>query len=143
MKSDKLLQWMAWFTILFTIAFLSVITFWLVYPYRVPKYNTDPQKVEHKKIKGGQYQIIFVDLCRYEQYFPVIERAFVDGLIYQIPAYTGADNRLGCHIAKVQVYVPKTLPPNKYKLATHYSWKLNPIRTIEKTIYTEEFQVVD
>lgn len=141
--NTKIFNFIGMGTILLALGFLLLMGFWLIYPYRTSEYKNLPQKVDKRVVKGGEHITIFVDLCKYSDIMPIVSRSFVDGIIYNIPSYVGVNDQMGCHIFNVQVYIPKALPNGKYYIRTNYKWQVNPIRTIEKQVTTEMFEVID
>jgi len=72
---------------------------------------------------------------------PEISRVFVDGVIYQISTYVTTNDEQGCRVRRVQIYVPKGLPPSTYKISTTFRFRVNPIRVIEMYTDSEKFEV--
>ncbi len=128
-----------------TLSFLILLVcfVWLIYPYNPATFRKLPHIVEPKVIQGGNFIVINIDVCKNAHIPPEISRAFVDGVIYQIPTYTTVDDQTGCRVRKVQIYVPKGLPIGKYFISTNFKFQVNPIRTVEFQTRTEQFEVIE
>ncbi len=122
---------------------LLICFVWLIYPYNPATFRTLPHKVTPEVVEGGKFVTIHVDVCKNMQVAPEISRVFVDGVVYQIPAYITVDDEVGCKVRKVQIYIPKGLPTGKYFVSTSYRFKVNPIRTVEMQTRSEQFEVVE
>lgn len=139
----KIWNTISYITIGVTALFLLLMGYWLLYPYNPTDFPSNVQKIDKTVVHAGEYLVITSEFCKNMTVVPTISRSFVDGIIYQIPSYTALDSELGCHIRKVQIYIPKGLPLGKYYIQSSYRWQVNPVRIIEKTTVTEFFYVVN
>ena len=140
MKNHKLLQAMAYFTIL--LGFISVITLftWTVKNYEPIKFNKI--EVQNKVVKRGDYVTYRIDYCKESSVVAEVSRSFVDGVIYQMPHEPQPFLMEGCHIVYFQVYIPKALPQSTYKIVGTYTFKVNPIRSVDVLTETDSFEVI-
>lgn len=130
-------------TILLSFILLLIIFYWLIAPYNPATFRRQPHVVEPKVVEGGTFLTINVDMCKHMDITPEISRVFVDGVIYQIPAYITVDDGLGCKIRKDRIYIPKGLPKGEYFISTTYRFRVNPVRTIEIQTRSDKFKVVE
>ena len=127
--------------IVFAFLFLLTIVYWSVYPYSPATFNALPHRVDKKIVHGGDFIVLYIDVCKNMDVVPEISRVFVDGVIYQIPTYVTTNDEQGCRVRRVQIYVPKGLPPSTYKISTTFRFRVNPIRVIEMYTDSEKFEV--
>jgi len=139
---NKALIIIAWFTIISALLLMSLVIFWMVYPYKTTDFKT-PFPIQTKEVKRGGYVFYTVDYCKYTDLLPEISKTFVDGVLYTIPPALGASNPTGCHSQLIQTYVPKALVPGTYVIQINYKYKLNPLRVIEVKTETEPFIVTN
>lgn len=137
----KALQYLSWITIASALSLVFIIIYWLIYPYNPATFNKLPHKVDKKIVQGGDFIILNIDVCKNMDVVPEISRVFVDGVIYQIPTYTTTNDEKGCRVRRVQIYVPKGLPPSTYKISSTFRFRVNPIRIIEMYTDSEKFEV--
>jgi hypothetical protein len=139
----KILNLVSYLTLLMALVVVLIVTYWMTYPYKPVEFKNLPHKIDTKQIKAGEYLTMNVDYCKYSTVVPVINTAFIDGIIYYVPQ-EGTINTVkpGCGENKVFIYIPKALPPGNYSVHRTWKYKVNPLRTI--TIYTqsETFEVV-
>lgn len=137
----KALQYLSWITIASALSLVFIIIYWLIYPYNPATFNKLPHKVDKKIVQGGDFIILNIDVCKNMDVVPEISRVFVDGVIYQIQTYTTTNDEKGCRVRRVQIYVPKGLPPSTYKISSTFRFRVNPIRIIEMYTDSEKFEV--
>lgn len=128
-------------TIFMAMLFVSVTIYWLLYPYKLVDFKNEPFSISNPRVKGGEHLAINVDYCKYTDLSPVTNISFVDGFIYNTtPQVTNAEK--GCHTIVYQVYVTKAIPAGTYKLHGVFHYKVNPIRTVDITASTQQFEVI-
>lgn len=125
-----------------------MVTYWLVYPYDPMKIDDDqfqivyPVEFPHV-VKQGEYITYEFTYERTGNVNPIIQRQFVDGLVFNVAGDTAATViEPGKGTAQVQIAIPQTLPPGRYSLRIISKYQVNPIRLIQYEYYTEEFEVV-
>lgn len=139
---NKVWQIFAWITINFTLGFLLLIIFWLVYPYKVIEFK-QPIKILTPQVKRGEHLSYEVDYCKYSNHQPLITRTFIDGVIYQVPDGISKLNDKGCGVNTIQMYIPKALPTGKFYVEINYHYELNPVRKLDITVKTEQFEIIN
>lgn len=141
MNKNKLLYYGSIFTI--AIAFLALfqVAFWLLYPYKILTFGPENGKILQKTVYAGQYIRLQQDYCKYQDITSVIDRQFIDSIIYQVPTVR-AKRPLGCHKLVEYIYVPYALGPGKYHIYTTITFDVNPLRKITLTVRTDEFTVL-
>lgn len=136
----KTFYYLAWVTILSALVLMSTIGFWLFFPYKTTVFKDSILKVENTKVKAGGDLVYYVDYCKYTDIIPEITKTFVDGIIYVVPPAVST-TKTGCGRNKIQVTIPQNLPSGVYHLDLTYRYKVNPLRTIDISIETENFTV--
>ncbi len=139
---DMVIQKMVTLILIVLLGILSVVVFWLTYPYKPIVFNNLPFKVENKVVKQGTPLIYVADYCKYSEKIPTVTRHFVNGIVYLVSLDSAVSKPKGCGIFKVQILVPDTLPPDNYKLKITYKYQINPIRTVDVVVETEPFTVI-
>lgn len=120
---------------------LLLILYWLLYPYKTIEFKQPLAQVETKEVARGDYLVYILDYCKYTDVEAEINRSFVDGLIYLTPDGI-ADQPKGCGTARIQIYIPKSMPVGEYKIKQTRHYQLNPIRNESVIYYTEKFKVL-
>jgi hypothetical protein len=129
-------------TLLGALATIITLLVWSLYDYKPLKINKEPMYVLTEEVKSGDILIYQLDYCKFNEKDVLISRSFVDGIIFTTPTIK-ASNQTGCRIINISVSVPETLPNGRYYLKVDYTYKVNPIREVTVTSYTEKFTVVD
>ena len=138
----KLFYCIAWATLAVATGLIILVTYWLTYPYKTIDFIDLPNKIEVKTVKSGGYLVYNVEYCKYTDLNPLVSRSFVDGILYVSPEQPATKKPIGCGTNHVQIYVPKALPLGKYVLKTSYKYQVNPLRTIDISTETEQFEVI-
>jgi hypothetical protein len=121
---------------------MVVLGYWLFAPYKPIVFNNLPMKVANKVVKVGTPLIYTSDFCKYDTLIPLASKSFVDDIIYNTPAEVVVAKPKGCNVLTFQTLVPETLPPDDYVLKITYKYQVNPIRTVDVLVETEQFQVI-
>lgn len=123
----------------FSSAIFLLFLCWWSWPYNPVTY-TEPVLVLDKEVKAGTLVQYKVSYCKRSAAPAVVDRQFVDGIIYTVPSVK-PNFPLGCHTKIQTVEVPPNLPPSDYKIRVYVSYQVNPIRTITVTYDTNYFKV--
>jgi hypothetical protein len=95
--------------------------------------------------KSGDYLALRENYCKNLSYPATVSRTFIDGISYQVPVYI-SNRPVGCYGKEEEsveyVYIPKALPPGKYRIQTVYSFQVNPIRTVHFTLISDQVTVI-
>jgi hypothetical protein len=129
------------FTILLSLGFIFLLTYWAIYPYKILEFGKDNGVILNTTVRSGEYLEMQQDFCKYKDLVSYVNRQFIDTIIYQVPESLNR-RPLGCHKKIEYVYVPKALPPGDYYISTTISFEVNPIRKIVKTVKTNSFRIV-
>jgi hypothetical protein len=128
---------------------MGLLAFWAFYPYKTITQEPKPFEIyypietdgTHIIRQGSSFSYSF-NYTKHTDVFPTIYRQFVDGLVFNAGESYPTVIRKGTGKAHIQVYVPETLPPGKYRLRIIARYQMNPIRVIELESFTEYFKVV-
>lgn len=136
----KLLIYISYFTIFSAFILLSLVSYWLIYPYKVAEFSNLPFPIENPMVKRGERVRYKIQYCKYTNINPQLTKYFIDGVVYKTPK-TPSIVPKGCGTIISDAYVPKALPSGTYSLKTVAEYHVNPIRTVEIINYTQPFQV--
>lgn len=138
----RILNLVSYFTLLASLIFIVVVSFWAIYPYDITDFKNSPFPVNSKVVKQGDEISYTVNYCKHLPMESFVTRQFVDDILFAVPGiYTNVST--GCHIQDASLMIPKTLPVGKYHVNLSYSYHPNPIRTITISARTEDFEVVE
>jgi len=138
---SKTLLLSTWVIIITAFSLMALIIYWLIFPYKVIEFKTQPFPIQDKVVGPGDHIVYEVDYCKDISVSARISRSFEDGIIYTTPDIDN-DAGVGCHKRLISVYVPRALPPGIYNIKNTYIYQVNPIRTVEVVAITEKFEVV-
>lgn len=153
MKLEKLLKspparlltyYFSWIILLMAMGIILYVGYLLFHPFKTMDV-VEPIKIvnENKEVKVGEPIKSELEFCRYTDRIATVTTV-LEGPI-QI-TYPPKESRLdpGCRtIVGGSTSVQEYTPPGEYRLKIVAEYKMNPIRTITKVFYTEEFNVVE
>lgn len=140
MTKERFLNTFSYISLLGSFAFLAVIGFWVLYPYKPLVINKEPMEVLTPKVKAGDNLVYKVEYCKYMSLNTSISKSLVDGIIFQLGSTIG-NMSIGCGTNTIYVNMPKELPVGEYKLKEIWEYQVNPLRKISVTAQTEKFEV--
>ena len=117
---------------------ILVLGYWLIYPYNpVDLYSI---KIDSPVVASSvlKYKISY---CKYTDLPSTSVRQLVDGIIIFFPEIV-TNNPEGCSESERFLELPTYIPSSKYHLRISVSYKVNPLRSITKTITSNEFQLI-
>lgn len=130
----------SWLTIFTAITLITLVGYWYFYPYNPIEFNSVPFKVDNKVVKRGGHITYNLEYCKNNNLIPELTKSFEDGIVYVVPQSLAVEEE-GCHSKKIQVYIPRALPPGEYLLRIVYRYHINPLRIIDISVETEKFIV--
>jgi hypothetical protein len=121
---------------------LGVVLFWLLYPYQVVKYNQLPIPVLNKVVKAGEAVELLHDFCKFSNVRLTADVSIEDGVIQTYPTLNNFTPK-GCYQRVSRHFIPEFMKEGE-KARIHYTlyYKVNPIRTIEYQLYSEQFTIL-
>lgn len=121
---------------------MGVFSFWYLYPYNVIDFQNEPFPIlnDNGIVLQGEKVRYLVSYCKHINVTAEVVRYFVDGVLFETPE-TLSIGDIGCHTVIAEVAVPATIPKSKFKLKTVLRYRVNPIRVIEVTNYTQPFLI--
>jgi hypothetical protein len=128
--------------VLLLLSFVLIVQllYWWIYPYDLMELK-QPFKILTPTVQRGGMFVYEMDYCKKTDLVPVVNRQFVDGLVYILPVSSSSIKR-GCNVIKNSVIIPASLPEGVYYLSSTVIYKVNPIRTITYEYRTDKFTVV-
>lgn len=121
---------------------LVIVAFWSFYPYKTITFLDDPRIVETRTVKAGDDIEFWINAVRHTRVAPKVTRSLENGIFIQFMPFQSSNFETGPRNDKVVFKIPESTPPGVYRLNTLLEFEMNPIRTIRKNIYTEEFEVI-
>lgn len=119
---------------------LFLITFWLIYPYKILEVHNNPLPVSKTTVETGGSIYYHLDFCRFTDKPAKVTRQFIDGIVYTTQPITVVDTER-CGGRDTHVEIPTTLAPDVYHMKVIVQIKVNPIRTITKAFETVDFEI--
>jgi len=138
----KLLYITSILTLLSAIGLIVLVTFWSVYPYKTLVINKEPIEVLTKEIGKGLPLVYRIDFCKYTKLNATVQKAYENSITFPASMVVGG-NATGCKVMDVSQVVPYELPSGTYKLKIIFIYKVNPIRDVSVTTYTEPFHITE
>jgi hypothetical protein len=140
----KPLYILSWLVIVSMIGLILLFGFWLLYPYNPVEFKDEVYPVlnENKTVKQGDILKYEVDYCKRVDQVPVVNKKYVDGIIYETPMGRGVVFK-GCRAQVVDNIVPENLLPGEYFMQIEIDYEMNPIRHIIYHNRTEKFTVTE
>ena len=137
----NLFYYLSMFTLLLTGTVVIIVSYWLLAPYTVVTFGGENTKLVETTVKSGGYLHIKQDYCKHSPIPARVSCEFIDGLTYTVPVFN-SDREVGCAQRIEYKYIPKALPSGNFKMSCVYSYKVNPIRTVEYTLETDFFTII-
>jgi hypothetical protein len=116
--------------------------YWGLRPYRIIEFKETPLPVLTKQVNVGEKLRYELNYCKYMGLSSEISTSFIDGVIFDTPSFR-TNRQVGCHETIVEIKVPSTLPSGTYYVQIHYHYKVNPIRSVNYSIKTESFEIIN
>lgn len=139
---NKLLYIVSILSILSGVIIIGITTFWLVYPYKPMTVNKEPIEVMTGEVGRGKPLIYRIDYCKNVDVPATIQKSYENDIIF--PASTTHPvNNVGCRVVNISQVIPYELPSGRYKLKIVFTYRVNPIREVSITAYTEYFNVIE
>lgn len=144
MNKGKIISYLSLILIVFVAAIIGYAVFMSVYPFKTIDYMNSPFPIlnDNQTVKAGDFVRFTVDYCRYTDLPTHVSRSLENDIIYTL-ASSDVKNPTGCKTSISQTLIPLGIAPGKYKLFITVSWNVNILRTIVKTIETQEFNVIE
>jgi len=130
------------FSNIFVIAFITLIIFWSVYPYKPIVFKDKVFHVIQEKVKAGG---LFTYASRYYKKTEIASNVsceYINGLSFSTPM-TISNKPIGEQNLNITTIIPKELPPGKYVRKCVYRYQVNPIRIVTVIMQTEPFEVIN
>jgi hypothetical protein len=125
----------------FTLIYIGYLIF---YPFKTVDYVNTPFPVlnPNKTVQMGDAVRYRVSYCRYTPLVTNVTRLLENDIIYNLTSGT-INTPVGCGTTVNTVLIPKGVIPGIYRIVSTATWRLNPLREINKTVETESFTVTE
>ena len=140
MKHYCLLK-VAW-VVVGTFAALCVYMLYLMFwPFKTVVYHKVPFPVLKKTVCIGEELLFEVQYTRYSSVTTEQTVTIVNDMVHYIPG-TLINAPMGSRTGTGRVLIPHGIVPGTYHLEIMLTWRINPLRTIQRRVSSEPFQVV-
>lgn len=121
---------------------VGIVIYWLFWPYKVIDYHTLPLPVVNKQVRAGEAVELVHDFCKFINVKLTANVSIEDGVIQSYPTLENFTTK-GCYNRNSRHTIPAYFHSGE-KARIHYTlfYKVNPIRTIEYQLYSEEFTIL-
>jgi hypothetical protein len=138
----KIISIVQWVGIATAWGLVLLCGFWLLYPYKIAEFKNVPFPImnENSTVTRGERVRYEIEYCKYTNESPSLTKYFIDGVIYETPK-SPSSVPSGCGKIISDAYVPKAIPTGVYSIKSIAEYKVNPLRTIKITNYTQQFIV--
>lgn len=143
MNRDTVLHVLSYGTIALAMGFMFWFAYMLLWPVKTIEATPNPMRVISTEVYPGENFIYESSTCVFRDLTTKFTPQLRDGIVVSFPTRT-ADLREGCRtVISNSLIVPVNTPPGIYKFAFINEIQVNPLRTINVVIETEEFQVLE
>lgn len=120
--------------------FIVIVAYWSLYPYSPITY-VEPVPVARTVFQTGESVEYTIDYCWKGEYPVAISRRLIGQVEYPYETvHTKSTN--GCYNTTLQTPpIPPNMPAGEYRIRFIGEYKVNPIRTINVTLYSETFNI--
>ncbi len=120
----------------------ALLTYWMLWPYK-PNVVKEPIRIlnPNKQVAPGDDLIYEMDRISTSTVPGEITRQLINEFVISYAPQTGTVPT-GKAIFKVRLKLPSSADPGKYKMKWTGAYKVNPIRTVYVTAWSEEFEVL-
>ena len=139
-KTRKTLHLLSYLSLAISFVVVALMIYWTVRTYEPITFATEPLVVNEAEVKAGNHISTNVEFCKNTDEPADLFISFVDGFIYNTPM-TVSNFPEGCNKIEYYVYVPRGIPDGTYHIKAVFRYKVNPIREVDVTVYSEEFKV--
>jgi len=138
----KMIHLAIYATLIISTSLILFLGYQFLWPVEVLKPIVQPYKVITKQVKQGGTLVYTVEACKLKNVSTLVVRRFVSErvVLYQPPE--SSNIRIGCLPVNIEVPVPKLASPGIWHLEIDVSYKVNPFRTKEYHLETEDFEII-
>ena len=142
MRLFRILQCAAILALVSAFGLISLIFFWLTFPYN-PLEVEEPLKVLNSPVRAGEGVVYAVDYCKYAQLPATVSKSInnhfkIDYNNIQTKAISGCRQDIGS--AKVPKYFEAG---DEYYLSWKACYQMNPLREVCVLYRSETFEVIE
>ncbi len=123
--------------------FVGIIFYWTVQPFgkEVVEFPMG-LTIVNETVKHGESVMIKAPYCKnVKTEATILTRSFQDQITYYIPVQE-SNVPVGCNLNYTSVIeIPKNLPPDTYTYNLNFTYRVNPIKTVEYSFESTKFVV--
>lgn len=114
----------------------------LTWPFNPIDFHTDKLHLSKGIFQQGEVIPISFKFDKYVDGQVLVHRKFKNEIVFPLSEIKLSRNKGKYEFVSYLTKVPDQLPPGKYILEYSFIYDINPLRTVTKTISTEEFTVI-
>lgn len=143
---DRFLYIVSLFTIIISLFLAGLLVYWVVEPDKVFEVKGGMVQVisENKTVRTGEKLRTKTSFCKKIEVDGVFRRNFVSSATEIRGPEIPEDIGKACIDDVIsEIPLPPQIAPGEYRLKYVATYKINPIKTVEETYYSEPFMVVE
>lgn len=143
MGKSKYITWVLNIMLILMLFFAGIFIYWHTARYEVITPLEGNYELDKLIFQRGEPLPIRLRICKNLDYSEQVFSRFIDGVIYSLP-----DNKSSFDVQCYDTYltestIPETLVPGTYYYEEKIVYRVNPIKTVEYTFRTPQFEVVE
>lgn len=136
----RLITFISWAVLTVTAFIIIVITYWLIWPYRIMEINQ--VKVLTPVVNAGDEVQVWIDSIKYTSMPATVLREIINDHAWSFPP-TRTNVAAGKSDWTLRIKVPFSAPTGSdYRVHTTYVYKVNPLREVVVEWQTQPFAVI-
>ena len=140
----KCIQWLLGVGLVVGFMLVGQVAYWEFWPMEVAEF-TSPGRILNtgKVVEAGHVLQYEVKGCFFRNVNNVaVQRALVDSFVYNLPVLN-TKPRIGCIQEVRTLMIPKTFFSGKFHVTVDMVFQVNPLRTVDVHMQTEDFTIVE
>ena len=129
------------FVVISLLCYGLVVSYWMLYPYNVIDVDHITIQNKDKVVKQGGVLIYEIQYTKYLDIVGTVHRKLVNTYTITYSDAVGM-SPVGSATTNTHLPVPAYATPGKYHLLWRVTHKVNPMREIVETVFSDEFEIV-
>ncbi len=138
---NKKMITLEWATFVSALLFMSMVAFYLFYPFQPVQLLTDPIPVVNKQVKAGETVTLKINFDKRMNINPQITYYLVDGFVLEL-SQASVSRAIGQNAVTREILIPQTSTKGMRKIRIELDYKINILRTVHYSWDSEEFEVI-
>ena len=139
----RVFQWGAFIVLIGTLVVMGWIAWSVLYEPEIVEFTQEYMTVLNNPTFAGDNVYYEVPYCKSKDIPARVSRELINGEIINYPSFISTFE-LGCHTELKSLIIPPYAPSgDNYKVRTSIEFRVNPLKSVYKTIESEPFTVVN